>query len=262
MSKTIAKQSKREQVDTEDRIMESVASVTMWARRNRRAATTVLIALVAVIAAGVIYVRYKADLQGRAAVRLDQIRLSSQGVAPQQLRQDLGVFITQFGGTPEAGEARLLLAEFEMRRDSVDAAIRALEPVANAGLGTPISYHAATMIAAAQEQRGDLPSAMRSYERLESDSPYAYQRRTARAAQARLHEFSGEYAEAARIYQELITDEDSGTDGAFYAVRLGEVLARAEAELPAPVVPVIEPRASTTSETDDASADEETASEE
>ncbi len=219
MSKTIAKQSKREQVDTEDRIMESVASVTMWARRNRRAATTVLIALVAVIAAGVIYVRYKADLQGRAAVRLDQIRLSSQGVAPQQLRQDLGVFITQFGGTPEAGEARLLLAEFEMRRDSVDAAIRALEPV-------------------------------------------AYQRRSARAAQARLHEFSGEYAEAARIYQELITDEDSGTDGAFYAVRLGEVLARAEAELPAPVVPVIEPRASTTSETDDASADEETASEE
>jgi predicted negative regulator of RcsB-dependent stress response len=262
MPKTIAKQPKREQVDTEDRIMETVASVTMWARRNRRAATTVLVALVAVVAAGVIYVRYKSDLQERAAVRLDQIRLSSQGTAPQQLREDLGIFVAQFSGTPEAAEARLLLAEFEMRRDSVAAAIRALEPVANAGLGTPVSYHAATMIAAAQEQLGDAQEALKSYQRLESDAPYAYQRRSAKAAQARLHEFSGEYGEAARIYQELVSDEDSGTDGAFYAVRLGEVLARAKARLPAPAVPVIEARVPATAEVDVSGADEEAVAEE
>lgn len=242
MAKSIAKQSKREQVDTEDRIMESVASATVWARRHRRATTIGLLALAAVTAAGVIYVRYKADLQERAAVRLDQLRLSSQGVAPDQLRQDLGVFISQFEGTPEAAEARLLMAEFEMRRDSVEAAIRALQPVVNAGVSAPVGYHAATMLAAAQEQSGDSKAAMRSYERLEADSKHDYQKRAARAAQGRLYEFSGEYTEAALIYEDLSTDEAGGTDGAFYAVRLGEVRAMAAAQLPPPVVPVIESR--------------------
>jgi len=244
MAKSIPKQAKQEQVDTEDRIMETVATATLWAQRNRRAATTVMIALVAVIGAGVIYVRYKADLQERAAVRLDQIRLSSQGTTPEQLRQDLGEFIGQFGSTPEAGEARLLLAEFELRRDSIGAAIRVLEPVVSAGVNTPVGYHGATMIAAAHERMGDIRSAMRSYQRLESDSRYDYQRRAARAAQARLHEFSGEYAQAEEIYLELISDVDAATDGAFYSVRLGEVRARAAAQLPAPAVPVIEVRAS------------------
>ncbi|TFG65526.1 MAG: tetratricopeptide repeat protein [Gemmatimonadales bacterium] len=244
MAKSIAKQPKHEQVDTDDRIMESVASATLWAKRDRRAATTGLIALVAVIGAGVIYVRYKADLQERAAVRLDQLRLSSQGVAPDQFRQDLGEFIAQYGSTPEAGEARLMLAEYELRRDSIDAAIRVLEPVVSSGVGTPIGYHGATMIAAAQDRKGDTRAAMRSFERLETDSRYGYQRRAARAARARLHEFSGEYAQAEQIYMELAADVDAATDGAFYAVHLGEVRARAKAQLPAPAVPVIEPRTS------------------
>lgn len=240
MAKSIPKKVKHEQVDTEDRIMETVATATIWAQRNRRAATTGMIALVAVIAAGVIYIRYKADLQERAAVRLDQIRLSSQGTPPEQLRQDLGEFIGQFGSTPEASEARLLLAEFELRRDSTDAAIRVLEPVVSAGVTTPVGYHAAAMMAVAQERMGDTRSAMRSYQHLESESRYDYQRRAARAAQARLHEFSGEYGQAEEIYEELIADVDAATDGAFYSVRLGEIRARAAAQLPAPAVPVIE----------------------
>lgn len=254
MAKSIAKQPKRDQVDTEDRIMESVASATLWVQRNRRAATVGLITLVAVAAAGVVYVRYEADLQERAAIRLDQLRLSSQGAAPAQLRQELGVFIEQFGGTLEASEAGLLLAEFEMRRDSVEAAIRALEPVANAGAGTPVGYHAATMLAAAQEQMGDVTAALRSYERLAAESPHDYQTRAARAAQARLHEYSGEYAKAALIYEVLASDEDAAADGAFYAVRLGEARTRALEELPALAVPVIEPRASTIPDEQDSSS--------
>ncbi|MFQ5530874.1 MAG: tetratricopeptide repeat protein, partial [Gemmatimonadota bacterium] len=138
MARSIAKQSKREQVDTEDRIMETVATATMWAQRNRRMATFVTVALTAVVVAGVVYVRYKADLRERAAVRLDELRLSTQGAAPELLREELGVFITQFGGTPEAAEARVFLAELELRRDSVDAAIRTLGPVADLGSGTPL----------------------------------------------------------------------------------------------------------------------------
>lgn len=241
MARSIAKQSKREQVDTEDRIMETVATATMWAQRNRRMATFVTVALTAVVVAGVVYVRYKADLRERAAVRLDELRLSTQGAAPELLREELGVFITQFGGTPEAAEARVFLAELELRRDSVDAAIRTLGPVADLGSGTPLGFHAAGMAAAAQEQRGDTEAAMTAYRRLEEAALYDYQRRAARAAQARLHEFAGEYAAAERIYAELVEDANAETDGAFYGVRLGEVRARSRAQLAPPQVPVVEP---------------------
>jgi len=239
MAKSIAKKSKREQVDTEDRIMETVATATMWAQRNRRAATIGLVALTAVVAAGVIYVRYKADLRERAAVRLDELRLTTQGATPELMREELGVFIAQFGGTPEASEARVFLAELELRRDSVDAAVRALEPVAALGNKSPLSYHAVGMVAAAQEQSGDTEAAMRSYRRLEDEALFDYQRRAARAAQARLHVFAGEYADAERIYRELVDDADAGADGAFYGIQLGEVLARSRAQLTPPSVPVI-----------------------
>ncbi len=243
MAKSIAKPPKRDRVDTEDRIMESVASATMWAERHRRVAMTGLIALVAAGAAGVVYVRYKADLHQRAAVGLDELRLSTQGAAPEALRQELGVFIERFASTSEANEARLHLAELEMRRDSIEAAIQTLEPVISGGTGTPIGYHALAMLAVAQERKGDTGSALRTYQRLNSEARHDYQRRAASASEARLHEFSGEYAEADRIYAVLAADKDASADAAFYAVRLGEVRARAEAQLPPPAVPVIAPLA-------------------
>ena len=248
MARSIPKESKREQVDTEDRIMETVAAVTLWAQRNRRAATMALVALAAMVAAGVIYVRYRADIRERAAVRLDEIRLSTQGAPPELMREELSLFITQYGGTPEASEARVYLAELELRRDSLDAAIRTLEPVADLTNPTPIGYHAAAMIAAVQEQRGDTRAAMQSYRRLEEAALYGYQRRAARAAQARVHDFAGEYAEAERIYADLAEDPDAASDGAFYGVLLGEVRARARTDAPPPQVPRIAPPAEAASE--------------
>ena len=173
MAKSIAKKSKKEHVDTEDQIMESVASLTIWAQRNRRMATLVALGLTAAIAAGVIYVRYRADLSERAAVRLDALKLSAQGSPPEVLRADLGVFIAQFEGTAQAAEARVFLAEMELRRDSLGAAIATLEPIADPGAGTPIAYHATTMLAAAQERLGDSDGAMRTYRRLEANAAHA-----------------------------------------------------------------------------------------
>lgn len=240
MAKSIAKKTKREQVDTEDRIMESVASVTMWAQRNRRMATLAVLAVAAAIVAGGIYIRYKADLNERAAVRLDALKLSAQGQAPEVLRADLAVFIAQFDGTAEAAEARVFLAEMELRRDSLAAAIATLRPIADPAVGTPIAYHATAMLAAAQERLGDADAAMRTYRELESAALYPYQRRAARSAQARLHEYAGEYREAERILAELAEDEAGAADGAFYALRLGQVRARARGGLEAPSVPVAE----------------------
>lgn len=237
MSKSAQKHRDHQAIDGRDRIMESVASVSGWAERNRRIATFGLIAVVLVVAAGVYYVRYRGQLAERAAVQLDDIRLTARGATPDQLREQLRLYIDQFGGARQADEARVLLAEMELQRDSIDSAMRLLEQAADLD-GGPVGYYAAAMIATAEEQRGDLDAAERQYQRLAAAAQYDFQRRKARASLARLHVYRGDYPAAEKIYAELAEETDGETDGEAYAMRLGEVRARAAAKLPPPELPV------------------------
>lgn len=238
MSKSGPPRRERTGVDTEDRIMETFASMSVWAQRNRRLATMLVVGVVLMAAAGIYYVRYRAQLAERAAVRLDEIRLTTRAAAPAQIRDELGVFIDQFGSARQADEARLMLAELELQRDSADRAIRILEPVADPA-GGPMGVHAAMMLAIAEEQRGDRDGAVRRYRRLAESAPFEFQRRDAKAAVARLEYYAGNYREAEQLYGELAEDDEAGDDQAFYRVRLGEVRARAAADLPPPELPAV-----------------------
>lgn len=234
----MAKGGDRGPVDTEDRIMGRIAAATAWAEKNRQLAIMAALAVFAIGAGGVIYLNYRADLAERAAVRLDEIRLASQNAASEELRSELSSYIEQFGSTPQGDEARLLLAEMELQRGDTDAAIRLVEPVVDPN-DNPLGYNAAWMTAVAEEQRGDLAAASEWYERLAAAAPYEFQRRRARAARARIHTYAGEYGEAEAIYAELAAAEDAltGEEAELYGVKLGEVRARAAAELPPPSLP-------------------------
>ncbi len=234
-------------VDTEDRIMGRVASLSAWAEKNRQLATMAVLAILAIGAGGVIYLNYRADLAERAAVRLDELRIASQSASPDELRSELATYIEQFGSTPQGDEARLLLAEMELQRGDADAAIRLIEPVVDPE-DDPLGYNAAWMLAVAEEQRGDFEAAAEWYERLAGVAPHEFQRRRARAARARLHVYAGEYDAAETIYAELVASDDAAAEGEaeLYEVKLGEVRARAAADLPPPSVPAAEePEAAT-----------------
>jgi len=234
----MTKGGQRGRVDTEDRIMRRIAATTGWAEENRQLATMGVLAILAIGAGGLIYLNYRADLAERAAVRLDELRLVSQSAPPEQLRAELAAYVDQFSSTPQGDEARLLLAEMELRRDSADAAIRLIEPVVDPA-DDPLGHNAAWMLAVAEEQRGNLEAAAAWYERLARAAPHQFQRRGARAARARLHVYAGEYAAAEAIYEELAAAQDAAGEAELYALRLGEVRARAAAELPAPSVPAV-----------------------
>lgn len=223
-------------VDTHDRVMERVARASVWVQENNRIATLALIALVAAIGAGFVYANYRSDLRQRAAVRLDEIRLSSRNTTPAQLRAQLGTYVEQFGSTRQADEARLLLAEMELDQDSVARAVSLLQPVVDLD-HHPIGYNAGWMMAAAEEQRGDHEAAARWYDRLAEAARHDYQRRRARAARARLYEYAGDYAAAEEIYADLAAQDEAGDGAESYGIRLGEVRARAEADAPPPSVP-------------------------
>lgn len=244
--------------------MSRIAAATAWAEKNRQLAIMAGLAIFAIGAGGLIYLNYRADIAERAAVRLDELRIASQSAAPAELRSELSSYIEQFGSTPQGDEARLLLAEMELQGGNADAAIRLVEPVVDPD-DDPLGYNAAWMLAVAEEQRGDLAAAANWYERLADAAPHEFQRRRARAARARIHTYAGEYNEAEAIYEALAAAEDAGAgeETELYAVKLGEVRARAAAELPPPSLPAVDqPGAATESPAEPAAEAEPSADEE
>lgn len=228
MSKSMAREKRPQAVDTEDHITERVLEAAAWAERHRRTVIAGGIALMAVVAAAFYYQGYKEKLVQSASVRLQEIQISAQSADIETIRGELRLFVDQYQGTPFEAQARVALADLELRRDSLGAAIRALEPIADMAGGNPLAYTAAGMIAAAFEQAGDSERAMSWYRRIESEALFDYQRRDAMAEQARLHTAAGRYEEAASLYERLASDvgEDPAAQD-LYAVRLGEVRALA-----------------------------------
>jgi predicted negative regulator of RcsB-dependent stress response len=241
MAKSIAKESRKQKPDTEDRVMEGVVTAAAWADRNRRLVTIGAVALVALGLAGWAWLDYRSKITERAAVRLEEIRMASATGAPaEQLRADLAEFVTQFGSTPFGDEARLYLAQAALQEDDYDTAIRTLEPAARLSAGTPVAFRAARSLAAAEEMRGDPEEAIDWYDRIASAARFDFQAREARGEKARILAMQGDLGRAIAIYGDLrraAVETGQEDEAALWAVRLGELEARQATGTPVPGVP-------------------------
>ncbi len=241
MAKSMAREKRQQNLDTEDHVTERVMEAAAWAETHRRAVMAGGIALVAVVAAAFYYQDYRGKLVERASVRLQEIQITSQSADMETIRSELRIFIDQYSSTPYADQARLALGDLELRRDSLGLAIQALEPVADLGDASPLSFTAMEMIAAAYEQGGDSDRAMQWYERLGGDAQFDYQRHYAMAEQARLHTAAGRYSAAASLYSQLLEESPEDPTGqSVYGVRLGEVQALEQFGAVPPALPVAE----------------------
>ena len=263
MARSMAREKRQQNLDTEDHVTERVMEAAAWAETHRRAVLAGGIALVAVVAAAFYYQDYRGKLVERASVRLQEIQITSQSADMETIRSELRIFIDQYSSTPYADQARLALGDLELRRDSLGLAIQALEPVAELGDASPLSFTAMEMVAAAYEQGGDPDRAMRWYERLGDDAQFDYQRHSAMAEQARLHTAAGRYSAAASIYSQLMEESPEDPTGqSVYGVRLGEVRALDQFGAAPPVLPVAELQevGATDAEADAATTDTEAGS--
>jgi predicted negative regulator of RcsB-dependent stress response len=240
MVKSMAKKAKKEPVNTEDLVVESVVTAADWADRNRRLVTLGLIALLALLFAGWAYLDYRSKIAERAAVRLDEIRMTSASGAPsEQIRAELSEYIGQFGGTPFGDEARLYLAQLDLRANDFDSAIRNLEPAADLASGTPVAFRAAEAIAAAHEMAGRPEDAIRWHERIAAQAEFAFQRYDAIGEQARIYARIGDLDRSEALYRQLLDEEVPQTEdeASIWAVRLGEIEALRTAGAGVPPVP-------------------------
>lgn len=241
MAKSIAKETRKQKPNTEDRVMEGVVTAASWADRNRRLVTIGAVALVAVGLAGWAWLDYRSKVAERAAVRLEEIRMASATGAPaEQLRADLAEYVAQFGGTPFGDEARLYLAQMALQDGDFETAIRTLEPAARLSAGTPVAFRAARSLAAAEEMRGDPAEAIDWYERIASAARFDFQAREARGEKARILAARGDLAAAIEVYRDLreeARDAGQADEAGLWSVRLGEVEARQATDTPPPPVP-------------------------
>jgi predicted negative regulator of RcsB-dependent stress response len=234
MSKSIATRGKHERVDTTDHVMDRFEIALAWADQHRKIAVGALVALVVGVAGIMYYQSYQTRIAESAAQQLSQLRLGAQGAeSPDAMRAALQTFVAQYGGTRFGDEARIILGDLELRRDSIDRAIAVLAPIASGSMERPETFNAAQMVASAYEQKGDVDGALDWYGRLESGARFDYQRLWALGEQARVLADAGRYGRSVEAYEaliELTSDLSTAENAEVFKVRLGEVKALQKTE--------------------------------
>ncbi len=213
MPRAIAREKRKQAVETEDAITVRLLELASWAERHSRF-VVVSVVMIAATGAGFWYFRnYQESVRQQAAVELEQLRVAAAAGAEQEAVSSLDEFILRFGGTEYGDEGRLLLGRLLMDEGAWQRAIETLQPAAERPVDTPLGAGAAMLLAAAQEGAGDRAAAVRTLTRVAAGARYDYQRHRAFEEQARLLIDAGDYDGAVATYEQLLAtlaEEDAG----------------------------------------------------
>ena len=211
-------------LDSEDAMAVRAAELSAWARRNAR--MIIGIAAVALVVVGGLLVYKYSQAQKRAAAGERLLALAANpvlltGAGTRELEQ----FIRQYDGTPEADEARMMLAQSLLDQRQPRPAMTHLQKVA--GGRSRLGVQALMMMGSAQAQAGDRAAAIRSYQQAADRAGMKYQKFEALGQAALQHEAGGNWKAAADIYRGLLTETEKGSQQAsVIEMRMTEALAR------------------------------------
>ncbi len=230
----------------EDRFIEATLGAWEWAKSNSQTVTVATVVLALGIGAGIYYRSYQQDLNRQAAQEFEQVQQAVGAGSPESAQNELRRFLERFGDTSLAPEARILLAETQLRAGQPGEAVSTLEPVVG-DLDEPVKLQAAFLLGVAYEENGDFDAAEELYLRIADEATMTFQVREALADAARIRTEQQEYAAAAELYRRILDTFDSEVSDAatqdaqqrqaarqqersLYRLRLAEVQAAAEDE--------------------------------
>lgn len=220
---------KRRDEEAEDAFVATVYEASTWAQRNRLTVGVLIVVAVVAIVGLYSYMDYRTRLNEQAVVQLEQIQQTVSMGDGEQARADLSQFLSRFGGTPHAGEARLLLGEQYLRSDQPMEAVRVLDE-AGISLRHPMGVQIETLKARAFEAAGDFGTAEEVYLEVANAAEMDFQRTGALGAAARLRETRGDWAGAAELYERILEGLERGDpQRGRFEMLLAEVEARANA---------------------------------
>jgi predicted negative regulator of RcsB-dependent stress response len=212
-------------LDSDDALALRTAELSAWARRNVR--MIIGIAAVALVVVGGLLVWKYSQAQKRAAAGERLLSLSANPVMISAAgTREMEAFIRQYDGTPEADEARLMLAQALLDQRQPAQAIPHLRKVADSG--SDLAAQASMMLGSSHAQAGDRPAAIRAYQQAADKAGMKYQKFEALGQAAVQHEQAGNHKAAADIYRGMLAESEKGSQQAtIIEMRLTEALARA-----------------------------------
>lgn len=214
--------------EPDDRFLAWIMQAVSWAQERSQLLILGIVSLAVVIAASVYWVTYRRGLAERATMELESIQqtvgMGQNDAAEEQLAQ----FLERFGGTHQALEARLLLAELHLKDGDAEEALSVAQ-AATSSLDQPLTIQVAFLQAEALEELSRWKDAEDTYLRIANASDMAFQINEALASAARIRAMQGNFQGAADLYKELLAglDKDDSSRGLF-EMRLAEVQAHLE----------------------------------
>ncbi|HEX2206299.1 MAG TPA: tetratricopeptide repeat protein [Longimicrobium sp.] len=211
-------------LDSEDAMALRAAELAQWARRNAR--MIIGIAAVALVVVGGLVVWKYSQAQKRAAAGERLLAMSANpALLTSAGTRELETFIRQYDGTPEANEARLMLAQSLLDQRQPARAIPHLQKVANGR--SQLAAQASMMLGSTYAQSGDRARAITAYQQAADKAGMKYQKFEALGQAAVQHEAAGNHKAAADIYRALLADSEQGSQQAsIIEMRLTEALAK------------------------------------
>lgn len=227
-SPSVARRTSRTAVETDDAVMMRAAEMAAWAQKNAKAVMIAAVVLVGALAAVIYYRMYSAQRAERAATAFLNVQ-ASMGTDTAAATRQLEAFASNYNGTSEGAEARIMAAQLWLAKGDANKAVAAVRPAADGG--TPVQEQAKMVLASALAAGGKRPEAVDAYLSVAKGTRLAYLKQDALGQAAALREQAGDWKGAVELYQQAIaTTEENTSDRAILQLRLSE--AQAHAGLP------------------------------
>lgn len=217
----------RQEAAPDDVFVARVLETSAWAKKNSRMLVIGGI-IAAVIVVGLLYfVTTRRAERAQAATQLTQVRAVALSGNNQLAIRELEQFLSRFGGTPSADEARLMLGRAYLEEGQVQQAQQNIQPLAR-NVRSGLGLNAALLLAATYEAAQEPHRAEEIYLRMGDDARFLFQRQDALDNAARIRLQRGDAGGAAELYQRLLDITPAGnTERPIFELRLGEALALA-----------------------------------
>jgi cytochrome c-type biogenesis protein CcmH/NrfG len=222
----------------DDAFVAGVLETTAWARQHQRTLIVGGIVLAVLITALVVWLNWRTTHREQANLRLTQVRAVALSGNNELAIRELQEYLDTYGGTPVAGEARLLLGRVYLQTGQPGEAAEAVRPAAR-NAGSALGADAAFLLAAAYEAAQEPHRAEEVYLRIGDDGRFLFQRQEALDHAARIRMQRADAAGAVQLYQRLMEmTPETSPDRQIFELRLGE----AQAAAAAPAQPAATPQ--------------------
>lgn len=197
-------------------------SLVDWARANSNTLTIGGIVVAVVLAGGLLWKASADKKEVNASAALAQVETVVQSGNNALAESDLQSFLSRYGGTTAAVQARILLAKVFYEQGKVTEGLAALE-----GAGSPGPFGASfnAMRGAGLEQAGKPAEAAAAYLAAAQAAGSEASKASYRADAARAYTTAGNVEEARKIWSEMASDDANPMSGEA-KVRLGELNAK------------------------------------